>query len=75
MRSKALAMLDTSTAMAWTRCAYDHRLRAQVVRSGTTCLPKHIRLPRSTASSWRCRGQRPVVTIEPPDQERCRLSR
>jgi hypothetical protein len=53
MEGEALAMLDTSTATPWTRCAYDHRLRNQVVRTGTRCLPKHIWIPRSTASSWR----------------------
>jgi hypothetical protein len=44
-----------------------------VVRSGTRCLPKHIRIPRSTASTWRRRSQRPVVTIEPFDQDRQQL--
>jgi hypothetical protein len=73
MAGDALVMLDTPTATPWTRCTYDHRLRAQVVRSGTRCLPKHIRIPRSTASTWRRRSQRPVVTIEPFDQDRQQL--
>ena len=73
MTSDTSAMPDTSTATPWTRSAYDHRLRAQVVRAGTTCLPEHIRIPRSTVSTWRRRGQRPVVTIEPLDQDRQQL--
>jgi hypothetical protein len=44
-----------------------------VVRTGTKCLPKHIKIPRSTASTWRRCGQRPVVTIEPLDQDRQQL--
>jgi hypothetical protein len=44
-----------------------------VVRSGIRCLPKHIRIPRSTAFTWRRRGSRPVVTIEPIDQDRQQL--
>jgi hypothetical protein len=69
-KGDALAMLDSPTATPWTRCTYDHRLRAQVVRTGTRCLPKHIWIPRSTVSTWRRRGQRPVVTIEPLDGSR-----
>ena len=60
-------------ATAWTRCTYDYRIREQVVRTGTRCLPKHIRIPRSTVSTWRRRGRRPVVTIEPFDQDRQQL--
>ena len=71
MTVDALAMYDTPTP--WTRCAYDHRLRAQVVRTGTRCLPKHIKIPRSTVSTWRGRGQRPVVTIELMEQDRQEL--
>jgi transposase InsO family protein len=44
-----------------------------VVKTGTRCLPKHIRIPRSTVSTWRRRGSRPVVTIEQPDQDRQQL--
>jgi putative transposase len=66
-------MLDTPPAAPWTRCTYDHRIRDQVVRSGTRCLPKHIRIPRSTVSTCRRRGQRPVVTIEPFEQDRQQL--
>jgi hypothetical protein len=46
----ALVMLDTPMATPWTRSAYDHRLRAQVVKTGTRCLPKHIAIPRSYES-------------------------
>jgi hypothetical protein len=73
MAGDALAMPDTQAATSRTRYAYDHRLRNQVVKTGTRCLPKHIRIPRSTASTWRRRGFRPVVTIEPPDQDRQQL--
>jgi hypothetical protein len=73
MAGDVFAMLGTTTPTPWTRCAYDHRIREQVVRSGTRCLPKHIRIPRSTVSTWRRRGSRPVVTIEPPDQDRQQL--
>ena len=64
-------MLDTPTATSRARRAYDHRLRDQVVRTGTRCLPKHIAIPRSTVSTWRRRGHRQVVTIEPiePDHQ------
>jgi len=70
---ETLAMLDAPTATLWTRCAYDHRIREQVVRTGTRCLPKHVTIPRSTVSTWRRRGSRPVVTIEPLDQDRQQL--
>ena len=73
MAGEALAMLDTPRSTSQTRCAYDHRIRNQVVKTGTRCLPKHIRIPRSTVSTWRRRGSRPVVTIEQPDQYRQQL--
>ena len=73
MAGEALAMLDIQAATSRTRCAYDHRIRNQVVKTGTRCLPKHIRIPRSTVSTWRRRGSRPVVTIEQPDQDRQQL--
>ena len=66
-------MLDTPRSTAQTRCAYDHRIREQVVRTGTRCLPKHVTIPRSTVSTWRRRGSRPVVTIEPVEPDRQRL--
>ena len=66
-----LAMPDTPMVTSRARRAYDHRLRDQVVRTGTRCLPKHIAIPRSTVSTWRRRGHRQVVTIEPiePDHQ------
>jgi len=73
MRGDVWAMPDTQAATSRTRCAYDHRLRNQVVKTGTRCLPEHIRIPRSTLSTWQRRGQRPVVTIEPFDQDRQHL--
>ena len=66
-------MPDISTTTSRTRCAYDHRLREQVVRTGTKCLPKHVAIPRSTVSTWRRRGSRLVVTIEPIEQDRQQL--
>jgi hypothetical protein len=57
-------MIDIASATPRTRYTYDHRLRDQVVRSGTRCLPKHVAIPRSTVSTWRRRGPRPVVTTE-----------
>jgi len=55
------------------RRAYDHRLREQVLRSGTRALTRHLAIPRSTVSTWRRRGLRPVTTIEPIDQDRQQL--
>ena len=66
-------MIDIATANSRTRCTYDHRVREQVVRSGTRCPPKHVTIPRSTVSTWRRRDSRPVVTIEPLDQDRQQL--
>ena len=45
------------------RRAYDHRLREHVVRCGPMAVAKHVHIPRSTVSTWRRRGLRPVVTI------------
>ena len=73
MAGDSFGMLNTATISSRTRCAYDHRLRDQVVRSGTRCLPKHVAIPRSTVCTWRRRGSRPVVTIEPLDQDRQQL--
>ena len=53
-----------------TRRTYDHRLREHVVRCGTMAVAKHVQIPRSTVSTWRRRGLRPVVTTEPFDQNR-----
>ena len=66
-------MIDIASATPRTRYTYDHRLRDQVVRSGTRCLPKHVAIPRSTVSTWRSRGSRPVVTIEPVEQDHQQL--
>jgi hypothetical protein len=66
-------MMNTLTAMPRTRHAYDHRLRDHVVRTGTRCLPQHVAIPRSTVATWRRRGSRPVVTIEPMAQDREQL--
>jgi hypothetical protein len=66
-------MMNTLTATPRTRYAYDHRLREQVVRTGTRCLPKHVAIPRSTVSTWRRRGSRPVVTIAPMELDRQQL--
>jgi len=53
-----------------TRRVYDHRLREHVVRCGALAVAKHVQIPRSTVSTWRRRGLRPVVTTEPIDQEK-----
>jgi hypothetical protein len=66
-------MMNTLTATPRTRHAYDHRLRDHVVRTGTRCLPQHVAIPRSTVATWRRRGSRPVVTIEPMAQDREQL--
>ena len=55
------------------RRAYDHRLREHVLRSGARSLARHVPIPRSTISTWLRRGLRPVVTIEPLDQDRQHL--
>jgi len=66
-------MIDIATTTLRTRRAYDHRLRDHVVRAGTRCLPNHVAIPRSTVSTWRSRGSRPVVTIEPVEQDHQQL--
>ena len=55
------------------RRAHDHRLREHVVRSGARSLARHVPIPRSTISTWQRRGLRPVVTIEPLEQDRQHL--
>jgi hypothetical protein len=55
------------------RRAYDHRLREQVLRTGTRALTRHLAIPRSTVSTWRRRGLHPVTTIEPIEQDRQQL--
>jgi putative transposase len=44
-----------------------------VVRSGPTSLGRRLAIPRSTIWTWQRRGLRPVVTIEPLDQDRQHL--
>jgi transposase InsO family protein len=55
------------------RRAYDHRLREHVLRTGTRALTRQLAIPRSTVSTWRRRGLRPVTTIEPLEQDRQHL--
>jgi len=62
-------MTPATQPLPRTRRAYDHRLREQVVRCGAKVVARHVQIPRSTASTWRRRGLRPVVTTEPFDQE------
>ena len=52
-----------------TRRAYDHRLRDHVVRCGAKTVARHVQIPRSTVSTWRRRGLRPVVSTEPVAQD------
>jgi hypothetical protein len=66
----ARAMTAATAALPRTRRAYDHRLREQVVRYGAKVVAGHVQIPRSTASTWRRRGLRPVVTTERFDQEK-----
>ena len=66
-------MINTLPAASQTRRVYDHRIREQVLRTGIRCLPRHLAIPRSTVGTWRRRGLRPVVTIEPFDQDRQQL--
>jgi len=47
------------------RRAYDHRLREHVVRCGARTLARNVHIPRSTISTWRRRGIRPVVMADP----------
>jgi hypothetical protein len=63
-------MTPTASDAQRPRRTYDHRLRAHVVRCGPMAVAKHIHIPRSTVSTWRRRGLRPVVTAEPFDQEK-----
>jgi hypothetical protein len=66
-------MLSIPSTTPRRRRAYDHRLREHVVRSGARSLTRHVAIPRSTLSTWKWRGLRPVVTIEPFEQDRQRL--
>src|SRR3990172_5100667 len=50
------------------RNAYDHRLREHVCRTDARSLDLRLPIPRSTISSWKRRGLRPVVTLAPFDQ-------
>jgi len=63
----ARAMTPSMPALPRARRVYDHRLREQVVRCGAKVVARHVQIPRSTASAWRRRGLRPVVTTEPVD--------
>jgi hypothetical protein len=66
-------MIDIATATPRTRRAYDHRHLDHVVRTDSRCLPTPVAIPRSTFSTWRSRGSRPVVTIEPTEQDHQQL--
>jgi putative transposase len=66
-------MTTVPAATPQPRRAYDHRLREQVLRTGTRVLARHLAIPRSTVSTWRRRGLRPVVSIEPIEQDRQQL--
>jgi putative transposase len=62
--------MTVAAATPQPRRAYDHRLREQVLRAGTRALTRHLAIPRSTVSTWRRRGLRPVITIEPIELDR-----
>ena len=53
-----------SLSAAPQRRAYDHRLREHVYRTGARSLGHRVHVPRSTLSSWKRRGLRPVVSLE-----------
>jgi hypothetical protein len=55
------------------RRAYDHRLREHVCRTGARVLGHGLNVPRSTVSTWKRRGLRSVVTLEPFGQDRQHL--
>jgi hypothetical protein len=65
--------MTVAAATPQLRRAYDHRLREQVLRAGTRTLTRHLAIPRSTVSTWRRRGLRPVTTIEPIELDRQQL--
>jgi putative transposase len=62
-------MIPAVSAQPHPRRAYDHRLREHVVRHGAKTVAKHVQIPRSTVSTWRQRGIRPVVTTDPVGQD------
>jgi putative transposase len=62
-------MTPATSALPRTRRAYDHRLREQVLRCGAKSIARHVQIPRSTVSTWRRRGFRPVITAEPAGQD------
>lgn len=55
------------------RRSYDHRLREHVQRTGARSLGHGLYVPRSTISTWKRRGPRPVVTLQPFEQDRQQL--
>jgi hypothetical protein len=62
-------MIPTISDTPHARRAYDHRLREHVVRCGASAVANHVQIPRSTVSTWRRRGLRPVVTTTPVGQD------
>lgn len=66
-------MMPISSPGPRTRRTYDHRLRDHVVHAGARSLGHRLTIPRSTVSTWQRRGIRPVVTIEPLEQDRQQL--
>jgi putative transposase len=52
------------------RRAHDYRLRAHVHRTGVRGLGHGLHVPRSTISSWKRRGPRAVVSLEPFGHDR-----
>jgi putative transposase len=66
-------MLSIPSPTPRRRRTYDHRLRESVLRSGARSLARQVAIPRSTVSTWQRRGLRPVVTIEPLEQDRQHL--
>jgi len=66
-------MIPAPLAAPHHRRAYDHRLREHACRNGARALGHRLQVPRSTISSWKRRGLRPVVSHEVFDQDRQKL--
>jgi transposase InsO family protein len=62
-------------APARQRRTYDHRLREYVCRTGVRPSNRRLEIPRSTIATWKHRGLRSVVSIEPFGRDREELLR
>ena len=46
------------------RRSYDHRIREVICETGNPRIFQHLRIPRSTTTSWLSRGRRSVVSLD-----------